>query len=129
MLELTELKVLQSMKELIKHIKTDKIVKWGVILSLSLLILQTIYILVVYSFLPPYLPIFNQMSWGESRLGSKIEIFLPILITVAFVIINMFLITRLYTRMPLASRILSITTLLITILSCIFVTRTLLLII
>lgn len=117
------------MKELIKHIKTDKIVKWGVILSSALLILQTLYILIVYTSLPPYLPIFNQMSWGESRLGSKIEIFLPILITVSFIIVNIVLITKLYTRMPLASRILSITTLLITILSCIFVTRTLLLIV
>jgi hypothetical protein len=117
------------MKELFKHIKSDKIIKWGMILAASLLILQTAYILIVYNSLPPYLPLFNQMSWGESRLGEKIEIFLPIIITVAFFGVNVLLLTRLYTRMPLASRILSITTLLVTVLSCIFVTRTLLLIV
>lgn len=116
------------MKELIKHIKSDKIVKWSIILAAGLLIIETFYILITYAFLPPYLPIFNQMPWGESRLGTKIEIFLPILITVAFIAINVVLLTRLYNSMPLASRILSITTLLITVLSCIFVTRTLLLI-
>jgi hypothetical protein len=117
------------MKELFKHIKTDKIVKWGIILASSLLILQTLYLLLSYTSLPPYLPLYNQMPWGESRLGSKIEIFLPIIITVAFISVNIFFIVRLYTRMPLASRILSITTLLITVLSCIFITRTLLLIV
>lgn len=116
------------MKELFKHIKADKIIKWGIILSSSLLIIETAYILITYSLLPPYLPIYNQMPWGEGRLGSKIEIFLPLLITVVFVCVNIFLIARLYTRMPLASRILCITNLLITVLSCIFVTRTLLLI-
>lgn len=116
------------MKELFKHIKSDKIIKWGVILASTLVILETAYILIAYTSLPPFLPIYNQMPWGESRLGSKIEIFLPVLITVAYIVINLFLITRLYTRMPLASRILSITTLLISVLSCIFITRTLFLI-
>ena len=116
------------MKELFKHIKSDKIVKWGIIVASSLLIVETLYVLIVYVSLPPYLPLFNQMPWGEERLGSKIEIFLPIIITVLYAAVNTFLIAQLYTRMPLASCILSITTLLVTILSCIFVTRTLLLI-
>ena len=117
------------MNELFKHIKADKIIKWGMVAAASLLILETAYILIVYTFLPPFLPLFNQMPWGESRLGDKIEIFLPVIITVAFFGVNILLLARLYTRMPLASRILSITTLLITVLSCIFVTRTLLLIV
>ena len=117
------------MKELIKHIKSDKIIKWGIIVASAILIIETVYVLITYTSLPPFLPLFNQMPWGESRLGAKIEIFLPILITVAFFIVNIILIARLYTSMPLASRIISITTLLITVLSCIFVTRTLLLIV
>lgn len=116
------------MKELIKHIKSDKIIKWGIILAAGFLIIETLYVLITYPSLPPYLPLFNQMPWGESRLGTKIEIFLPILITVAFFAVNIILIARLYAGMPLASRIISITTLLITVLSCIFVIRTLLLI-
>jgi hypothetical protein len=117
------------MNELFKHIKADKIIKWGMTLATGILILEIAYILIVYRALPPFLPLFNQMPWGEERLGDKIEIFLPVVITVAFAGVNVLLIARLYTRMPLASRILSITTLLITVLSCIFVTRTLLLIV
>jgi hypothetical protein len=117
------------MNELFKYIKADKIIKWGMILASLILILETAYILIVYTSLPPFLPLFNQMPWGENRLGEKIEIFLPIVITVAFFGVNVLLLARLYTRMPLASRVLSITTLLITILSCIFVVRTLLLIV
>lgn len=117
------------MNDLFKHIKSDKIIKWGMIAATTLLIFQTAYILITYTSLPPYLPLFNQLPWGESRLGAKIEIFLPVVITIAFFGINLFLITHLYTRMPLASRIISVTTFLITVLSCIFITRTLLLII
>ena len=112
------------MKELIKQVKADKIVKWTVFLSAGLLFLHLIYIVIIYSFLPPYLPLFNQMVWGQERLGTKVEIVLPFLITFSFFFINFFLITRFYDRMPLVSRMISITCLLLTILSFIFVLRT-----
>jgi hypothetical protein len=116
------------MKELFKHIRADKIVRWGMLIGALLILLDTIYILFSYLSLPPYIPLYNQMPWGENRLGARIEIFLPIVITAAFYILNLFMIIRMYEKTPLASRIISITTLLLTILSFIFVVRTLLLI-
>lgn len=116
------------MKEIIKHIKADKIIRWGISISGILLCVEIGYILLFFFSLPPYIPLYNQMPWGESRLGTRMEIFLPVVITLAFFILNFALLTGLYEKLPLVSRMLSITTLLITLLSVIFVVRTLLLI-
>lgn len=113
------------MKASFKILKADKIIKWGTWASIGLLVFEVLYIAIFYFSLPPFIPIFNQMPWGENRLGIKIEIFIPVVMTASFLILNFFLLGRLYEKMPLISRILSVTTLLITILSCIFVIRTL----
>jgi hypothetical protein len=116
------------MKEIFKHVKEDKIIRWGLSLVVLLLIIELLCIFLFYFSLPPVIPLFNQMPWGESRLGAKPAIFLPVAIPLAFLMLNFSLITRLYEKIPLISRMLSITTLLITVLSCIFVVRTLYLI-
>lgn len=113
------------MKASFKILKADKIIKWGTWSAIVMLVFATLYIALFYFSLPPFIPIFNQMPWGESRLGIKIEIFIPIIMTAAFLMLNFFLLGRLYEKMPLISRILSVTTLLITLLTCIFVVRTL----
>lgn len=112
------------MKKLFKQVSGDKIVKWAVLSSAGLLLLQLIYLLIIFLSLPPYIPLFNQMTWGQERLGTRIEIILPFLITVAFFIINFFLATHFYDKMPLVSRIIGITSLLVTILTLLFVLRT-----
>lgn len=117
------------MKGLFKKINADRIIKLGTYFSLGFLFLHIIYISVLYSYLPPFLPLFNQMPWGEERLGVKNEIFLPFLTTVSFFSLNLFLSMRLYEKMPLLARILSITSLLICVLSLVFVVRTIQLII
>ena len=113
------------MKEIFKYFKTDKIVKWSTIIALILIFFETVYITFYYFSLPPFIPIFNQLPWGEERLGTKIEIFFPVVISIVFSIFNFFLLNQLYEKMPLASRMLSITTILITILSFIFSMQTL----
>ena len=111
------------MKLLINRIKTDKIIKLGTYFSSAIILSHLAYVAFVYSSLPPYLPLFNQMPWGEDRLGIKFEIFLPIIITFAFFSLNLYLSLRIYEKMPLLSRILSITGLLVCILSFIFILR------
>ena len=112
-----------------KQVLNDKIIRWGMRLSLFLLILEILSVAIVYYSLPPFLPLFNQMPWGESRLGTNVEIFLPPIISGSFLLLNFFLLTRFYEGMPLVSRMLSITSLLIAILSCIFIMQTLYLVI
>ena len=113
------------MREIFKIIKIDKIIKWGMSLSFFLLILQLAYVIVFYFFLPPIVPLFNQMPWGENRLAPKMAIFLPILISISFFFINFFLTTKLYENIPLLARMISITTLLIASLTAILIFNTL----
>src|SRR5258708_21088950 len=113
------------MNEVSSLIKADKIIRWGMTFSFSLLILQAILIGVFFLKLPPIVPLFNQLPWGDARLGANYEIFLPLVITSVFFLFNYFLLCNLYIPMPLLSRIISITTLLSALLTFIFIIRTL----
>ena len=113
------------MKKLFKYAQTDKIIKFSLQISGVLLLAQLLYAVFAYFSLPPLVPIFNQLPWGEERLGQKFEIFIPALLTLIFLFGNLLLVNRVYDRMPLLSRILSITTLLINVLSFIFTVQTL----
>ena len=113
------------MNDLFKYFKADKIVKWSTLIAALLTLCEIAYITLFYFSLPPFIPVFNQLPWGEERLGTELEIFLPVIITIAFFIFNFLLLNHLYEKMPLASRMLSITTILISILSFIFSLQTL----
>ncbi len=117
------------MKGLFKKINADKIIRLATYVSMAFLIFHLLYAIILFSYLPPLLPLFSQMPWGEERLGIKIEIFLPFIIGLSFFFLNLLLALRLYEKMPLVSRILSITSMLINILAVIFVIRTIELII
>lgn len=112
------------MKGLFKKINADKIIRLATYISFGFIFIHLIIIGVFYIFLPPVLPLFNQMPWGIERLGIKIEIFLPLFITLLFVILNISLALRIREKMPLLARILSITGLLLCILSFIYILRT-----
>ena len=117
------------MKEAFNLVKSDKIIRWSMTLSFALLIVHAGYLAFFYFSLPPVVPLFNQLTWGAARLGAKFEIMLPFMITAIFFIFNYFLLAKLYKTMPLVSRILSITTLLASVLTLIFIIRTIQLII
>ncbi|MFH1832732.1 MAG: hypothetical protein ABH816_01005 [Candidatus Levyibacteriota bacterium] len=117
------------MNALFENIKSDKILFWGFLIAVFLLLLNLVFILFSYSSLPPFLPIFNQMPWGEKRLGVKLQIFLPLAITFCIFVLNLFLSSSLYKKMPLLSRILALTTFLICFFSLLFSARTIILII
>jgi hypothetical protein len=113
------------MNEVSNHVKADKIIRWGMTFSFILLVLQAGLIALFYLKLPPVVPLFNQLPWGDDRLGAKSEIALPLGIAALFFIGNYLLLKKLYLSMPLVSRIIGITTLLASSLSFIFIARTL----
>jgi len=113
------------MKDLFKYAKTDKIIRMSLQASGALIFGEIVYTLVVFFSLPPLVPLFNQLPWGEERLGQRFEIFFPALIALLFLFINLLVLNKLYERLPLISRILGITTLLISVLSFIFIIQTL----
>jgi hypothetical protein len=113
------------MNESFKQAVSDKLIKWGMSIASLLIAIEIFSSLFFYFSLPPFIPIYNQMPWGDDRLGTKLELLLPSGITLLFLLLNFFLLSYLYKKIPLISRIISVTTLLIAILSLIFTIRTL----
>lgn len=99
------------MQKIFKPLFEDKITKLGFILSIIFMLVGFIFILIFFRNLPPYLPIYNKLSWGYARVGRKIEIFIPFVITLMIVLINNIIGAKVYEKIPLLSRILSATAL------------------
>lgn len=116
------------MKEFFKDIKGDKTIISAFFINLFLVLLAIVYILFSYGKLPPLIPIFNQLPWGEQRLGTTLTIFIPILIAIFILVINLFTSALIYIKTPLISRMLTAVSLLIGILTFIFVIKTIALI-
>lgn len=112
------------MKEIFKIVLGDRILLIGFLISFILIILTLIYILIFYKNLPPFVPLFNQLPWGETKLGEKYQIFIPLLITFLIAIINCFLSFAFYKRIPLISRIFCITSSFVSFLTFLFIIRT-----
>ena len=117
------------MKEIFKDLKNDKTITMAYFLNIFSIFVISIFILFFYGRLPPFIPIFNQLPWGEQRLGGTITIFIPVLLALIIFAINLFTSAVTYKKIPLVSRMLSATSLLIGILTCLFVVKTIVLII
>ncbi|MBI4079405.1 MAG: hypothetical protein HY429_03860 [Candidatus Levybacteria bacterium] len=102
----------------------DKILLFSILLSFIAIMICVFLVIVFYQKLPPVLPLFNQLSWGEARLGTKIQLGIPVSIAAIVLLINPFLSLLFYKELPLVSRIISITTLTVAVLSLIFIIRT-----
>lgn len=113
------------MKEAYKQIKADKITRIAMTVSFVLILLHIVYLAFFYFNLPPLIPLYNQMPWGEARLGSRLEVLIPVGLTMTFFVVNYFFLAKLYNTMPLVSRIIGITTMLVSLLAFIFIVRTL----
>lgn len=117
------------MKKYFKKITQDRLVLRLYILSFMFLILTLVLILINYMKLPPVLPIFNQLPWGKERLAITPGIFIPLLIVVFYFILNLFLSALSYEKYPILARVFAVTTSLITLLTLLFVIRTISLIV
>lgn len=106
-----------------KKIIADKITFWNFFLSLFLVIISIVYASIMYTRLPPVLPIYNRMPWGYQRLGERIEIFIPISLVSIFFIANILLTTYIYNKLPLIARLISVSTFTISLCASIFVIK------
>lgn len=116
------------MKEFFKDIRSDKITNVGFWATTVVIISTFVFILFYYRNLPPVIPVFNQLPWGEERLGTTITIFIPLLTAFIIFVVNLVIATLVYKRIPLVSRMLTGTFLLIAVLTFLFVIKTILLI-
>ena len=111
------------MKKILKYIKSDRLIFFCFLTSIILFLISFLIIIIYYRFLPLFIPIFNQMPWGYGRLGSKIEILIPLGISLLFLIINTQLDYFLKEKNFLLSRFSFLTLLLINILNLVFTLR------
>lgn len=112
------------MRKFINTITIDKITYRGFLISFLLIILSIGFIAFYYKSLPPYIPVFNQLPWGEARITPTFGIFIPIAIYFGVFITNIIFTSAVYMKNPLIARIVAATTLLIGILNFIFLVRT-----
>lgn len=111
-----------------RHIFADKVINLGFSAAFFLTIIHTTILVIMYNKLPPVLPLYNQLPWGQPRLGTKNEFFLPLIIVLSLLVVNLLICENIYAKMPLVARILSQTSLLISFLALFFIIRTILLI-
>lgn len=112
------------MNEIINRIKRDKILSTCFTITIAVVVLNIFYIVFFYNHLPPFIPLYNQLPWGEKRLGTREELFIPILVVFVIFNINCIFSSILYPKMPVVSRILSVTTLLVSFFALFFTART-----
>ena len=116
------------MKVFFKDVINDKITRLGFMCAFGIVLISLVFVLFYYNRLPPFIPIFNQLPWGEQRLGGTLTIFIPASIALLILIINLIISELVYKKIPLVSRMLAVTSLLISILTFLFVFKTILLI-
>lgn len=108
------------MKEFFKLVKTDKIINRTFISSCILIFLTFIYVAIRFFSLPAFVPVFNQLPWGNDRAAPRIFIFIPLFASIIILAVNLVLSSYIYGKSPLLSRIFSVTALLSAFLILIF---------
>ena len=107
-----------------KEIGSDKIISRGNIITFLIILASLLFIAVQFRILPPYVPIFNQLPWGEDRLSSTLWIFLPVGGVTILSFVNIFLSSVIYTKSQIISRMLTVSSILSSFLSFLFIVRT-----
>lgn len=117
------------MNEYSKQLLSDKIIAALLFGSLFFIVIHIIFLAFTFKNTPPFIPLFNQMPWGENRLGTKPQIFIPIGIVIFLGICNIVLSSAIHKTMPLISRFLIATIFVLSILALLIVIRTILIVI
>lgn len=90
----------------------------GVLLVISILLIG-----LFYRFLPPFIPLYNRLAWGYTRLGRTYEIFIPLGIAFLFILFNLWYSNRVQKVSVLLSRFLFLTNLLLALFTAIFLLK------
>ncbi|MCL5433062.1 MAG: hypothetical protein M1524_03015 [Patescibacteria group bacterium] len=112
------------MKGFFKNAFTDKIIFASFFGTIVFILLAVAVVFFSYEKMPPFVPLFNQMPWGEGRLAVKSQIFIPIFIAIIFSGINFTLFSTIYQKMPLVGRLIFATGFLVSFLIFLFIVRT-----
>lgn len=112
------------MNTFFKNIASDRIFLFGCIGTILCIVFSLVIIGIFYAKMPPFVPLFNQMPWGVARLGTKDQMLIPLFIATMALLVNIIIGSYIYAKMPLVSRILCITSLLIAVFTLLFTIKT-----
>ncbi len=112
------------MNEFFKSLKEDKLVKRGSFLNSFVIILSFFYIILYFGHLPPFIPLFNQLPWGEQRITQTIWIFMMPVLALLIFSVNLIVASLFYKKNPLIARLFSVTSFMISVLIFLFIVRT-----
>lgn len=112
------------MEGLFKKARQDKIISWGSTGTGVIILITLFYIFIRLSSLPPYIPVYNQLPWGNERISQTYAIFIPVAVATIFGITNFIISSFVYPKSQVISRLLIIAGLLISLLSFLFILRT-----
>lgn len=112
------------MKDLFERVNFDKTTRLGFATAFVITFITLAFIFFSYNSLPPFIPVFNQLPWGEQRLGAKPTVFLPLMVSFLIFACNLVLSILVYKKIPLISRILAISSLTSSILVFFLIIRT-----
>ena len=101
------------MKSNIKALLSDNLIKIALLVSMALIIGQTVLIAIYYQKFPPLIPFLNSRPWGAERLVPSTLIFLIPAVSMIVYILNNFLAAVFYRKNTLVARILSFNALLL----------------
>ena len=107
-----------------KDFKGDKVISGGFVVTFITIFLTFIYILINLQSFPPYIPLFNQLPWGDQRLGTTFTIFIPLGIAILIAILNIVICSFIYKKSQIVSRLLTVASALVAFLSFLFIIRT-----
>ncbi|MBI2025942.1 MAG: hypothetical protein HYT06_01025 [Candidatus Levybacteria bacterium] len=117
------------MRKFFSDIKNDRITFGVFLLSFLILIITVVFILVNYKNIPAFIPIFNQLPWGNERLTPTFGIFIPIFLYIFIYVFNLGFSSLLYGKgNPLLARVVASVSLLLAVMNFVFIIKTLLLI-
>lgn len=105
------------------NIFQDKIALFTSVIAGILLLASFLMVGLFYRFLPPFIPLYNRLSWGYARLGNTYEIFIPLGIAAGFVVFNLWYSRKVQATSILIARFLFLANLLLSIFTAIFLLK------
>jgi hypothetical protein len=111
------------MKNFIRNISSDKLALRGFFISLLLLLITVLYIIFSYPKLPPFIPMFNQLPWGNDRLASTPGVFISTIVFSFIFLFNIMFTSIVYNKSPLIARIVAAMTLILALMNFLFIIK------
>ena len=113
----------------IKKLFADTIVITSYISVIVIMAIYIIFLLIKFQSLPPLIPLFNQIPWGEGRLATKVQLFLPLGIASTIVAVNTGILLFFSSDTPLVTRLVSLTNFLVPLFALLLIIRTVLIVV